>query len=59
MEVITCNCKASHCQGKCGCSSEKLTCTPACACEGGELCQNPHKSEVNRMNSDSESSDEE
>ena len=42
LELTTCNCNKSHCQGNCSCSNIGLSCTEACSCMGDETCSNPH-----------------
>ena len=56
IEVVTCGCKVSQCQGRCSCSSQGLLCTIACACAGEEACRNPKKYSMNTI-TESDSSD--
>ena len=54
LEVTTCSCKSSRCQGRCSCSAQGLVCTIACNCAGEEDCNNPHKVSCDRVHIDSD-----
>lgn len=43
LKSVTCECKSSKCKGHCSCFAEGFPCTAVCACEGEDLCLNPHK----------------
>ena len=55
IEITTCNCKRSQCQGNCSCYNSDLSCTEACLCMADETCKNPHTAIVQ---CDSESEEE-
>ena len=58
LEVTTCSCKASKCQGRCSCSSQGLACTLVCSSEGEDNCMNPNRTSPTPEN-DSESENSE
>ena len=55
IELTTCNCKRSQCQGNCSCYNSDLSCMEACLCMADETCKNPHTAVVQ---CDSESEEE-
>jgi len=45
VELVTCGCEKSHCSKNCSCTKQKMACTDACACSGGDDCHNVYKVE--------------
>ena len=58
VELTTCNCKKSQCQGNCSCSNSDLSCTEACSCMADETCKNPHTAAVQYLSDSDEESDD-
>ena len=58
IELTTCNCKRSQCQGNCSCYNSDLSCTEACLCMTDETCKNPHTAVVQCDSESGEESDD-
>ena len=58
IELTTCNCKRSQCQGNCSCYNSDLSCTEACLCMTDETCKNPHTAVVQCDSESEEESDD-
>ena len=58
IELTTCNCKQSQCQGNCSCYNSDLSCSEACLCMADETCKNPHTAVVQCDSESEEESDD-
>ena len=58
IELTTCNCERSQCQGNCSRYNSDLSCTEVCLCVADETCKNPHTAVVQWDSESEEESDD-